>query len=203
MQSASGEVTPLDELADAARRHGAQVFLDATQACGWLPLDASKFDFVACAAYKWLMAPRGSAFLTMKKEHVESLKPVDAGWFAGDEVHDSYYGPPLRLADSARRFDISPAWFSWVGTALALDVLEGIDVQEINAHNIALANRFLEGAGAEPGNSAIVSVDVADGDARLNAAGILGAVRAGNVRLSFHLYNTAADVDAALDALYG
>lgn len=203
VQSASGEVTPLDELADAARRHGAQVFLDATQACGWLPLDASTFDFVACAAYKWLMAPRGSAFLTMKKEHVDSLKPVDAGWFAGDEVHDSYYGPPLRLADSARRFDISPAWFSWVGTALALDVLEGLDVQEINAHNIALANRFLEGAGAEPGNSAIVSVDVADGDARLSAAGILGAVRAGNVRLSFHLYNTAADVDAALDALYG
>jgi selenocysteine lyase/cysteine desulfurase len=26
--------------------------------------------------------------------------------------------------------------------------------------------------------------------------------RAGNVRLSFHLYNTEEDVDAALDALY-
>ena len=203
VQSASGELTPLDDLADAAQRHGALVFLDATQACGWLPIDASRFDFVACAAYKWLMAPRGSAFLTMKEEHVSSLRPVDAGWFAGDDVHDSYYGPPLRLADSARRFDISPAWFSWVGTALALEVLGKLDLREIHAHDVGLANRFLEGSGAEPGNSAIVSVDVADGDARLRAAGILGAVRAGKVRLSFHLYNTEADVDAALNALYG
>jgi len=203
VQSASGEVTRLDDLVDASRRHGAQIFLDATQACGWLPLDASKFDFVACGAYKWLMSPRGTAFLTMKEQHVGSLRPVDAGWFAGDEVHDSYYGPPLRLAESARRFDISPAWFSWVGTALALDVLEGLDLSEIATHNIALANRFLEGAGLKAGNSAIVSVDVPDGDARLESAGILGAVRAGNVRLSFHLYNTEADVDAALNALYG
>lgn len=203
VQSASGEVTRLDDLAGAAQRHGAQVFLDATQACGWLPIDASKFDFVACAAYKWLMAPRGSAFLTLKEEHVASLRPVDAGWFAGGDVHDSYYGPPLRLAESARRFDISPAWFSWVGTALALEVLEGFDIADIARHNIALANRFLEGAGLEKSDSAIVSIDVADGEERLQKAGILGAVRAGNVRLSFHLYNTEADVDAALDALYG
>ena len=149
------------------------------------------------------MSPRGTAFLTMKEQHIGSLRPVDAGWFAGDEVHDSYYGPPLRLAKSARRFDISPAWFSWVGTALALGVLEGFNIAEIATHNIALANRFLEGAGLEPGVSAIVSVDVAGGEERLQAAGILGAVRAGNVRLAFHLYNTEADVDAALDALYG
>ncbi|MDQ3618766.1 MAG: aminotransferase, partial [Actinomycetota bacterium] len=96
-----------------------------------------------------------------------------------------------------------PAWFSWVGTALALEVLEGFDIAEIAAHNISLANRFLDGAGLEPGNSAIASVNVADGNERLQAAGILGAVRAGNVRLAFHLYNTEADADAALNALYG
>jgi selenocysteine lyase/cysteine desulfurase len=46
-----------------------------------------------------------------------------------------------------------------------------------------------------------VSVDVEDGAAVLERAGIRAAVRAGGLRLSFHLYNTPAHVDAALEAL--
>jgi len=36
---------------------------------------------------------------------------------------------------------------------------------------------------------------------RLAAAGVRAAVRAGRARVSFHLYNTQADVDRALEAL--
>ena len=53
----------------------------------------------------------------------------------------------------------------------------------------------------EPGDSAIVSVDVEDGAAKLERAGIRAAVRSGGLRVSFHLYNTEDDVDAALTAL--
>jgi selenocysteine lyase/cysteine desulfurase len=45
-----------------------------------------------------------------------------------------------------------------------------------------------------------VSVDV-EGSERLEAAGIRAAVRAGGLRVSFHLYNTPEHVDAALAAL--
>jgi selenocysteine lyase/cysteine desulfurase len=107
----------------------------------------------------------------------------------------------MRLAGDARRFDISPAWFSWVGTAAALEVIERIGVRAVHEHNVALANRFLEGLDRPPGDSAIVTVDVPDAQAKLAAAGVRAAVRAGRVRASFHVYTTEGDVDLALKAL--
>lgn len=203
VQSASGEVARYGEIMAAARTVDALVIVDATQACGWLPFDGAGADVVAVAAYKWLMSPRGSAFAYLSPRLRDRMTPHAAGWYAGADVHSSYYGPPLRLADSARRFDISPAWFSWVGTAPALEVVEQIGVPAIHAHNVALANRFLAGLGRPPSNSAIVTVDVPNAQERLRAAGVRAAVRAGMVRASFHVYSTPSDVDIALAALTG
>jgi selenocysteine lyase/cysteine desulfurase len=203
VQSATGAVAAYDAVVAAARAHGALVVVDATQACGWLPFDGSRADAVVVGAYKWLMSPRGSAFGYLAPGLRDRLTPYAAGWFAGADVHDSYYGAPLRLASSARRFDISPAWFPWVGTAPALELVEEIGVATIGAHNVALANRFLAGLGQPPGDSAIVTVDVPGADEKLRKAGVRAAVRAGRVRASFHVYSTDADVDLALNALTG
>ncbi|MDH6461306.1 selenocysteine lyase/cysteine desulfurase [Micromonospora sp. A200] len=203
VQSADGAVAAYDEIVAAARAHGALVAVDATQACGWLPFDGSRADVVTVGGYKWLMGPRGCAYAYLAPELRERLRPDAAGWYAGADPHASYYGPPLRLADDARRFDISPAWFSWVGAAPALEVVAEIGVPAIRAHDVALANRFLAGLGRPPGESAIVAVDVPDAERRLERAGIRAAVRAGRVRASFHVYSTEADVDAALTVLTG
>src|SRR5690606_39973595 len=88
--------------------------------------------------YKWLMSPRGSAFAYLAAPMRERMTPHAAGWCAAEDVHASYYGPPMRLASDARRFDISPAWFSWVGTAPALEVVERIGVAAIHDHNVRL-----------------------------------------------------------------
>ena len=102
VQMSTGEVADLDAVAAAARAHGALTVVDATQACGWLPIDAKRFDFVACAAYKWLMSPRGTAFMAVAPERLDGILPTQAGWYAGEDVHDAYSGPPLRLAADAR-----------------------------------------------------------------------------------------------------
>jgi selenocysteine lyase/cysteine desulfurase len=201
VQSATGEVADLDGVVAAAREHGAITVLDATQACGWLPLDGSRFDAVACAAYKWLLSPRGTAFLALGEELLERIRPLAPGWWAGEDPHATYYGPPLRLAADARRLDTSPAWFSWIGAAPALELLEQIGIDAIRDHDVALANRFRGGVGLPPGDSAIVSTSIPDAAERLREAGILASVRASSLRVSFHVYNTEADVDAALEAL--
>jgi selenocysteine lyase/cysteine desulfurase len=203
VQMATGEVADLDAIAARAAAHGAMTVIDATQAIGWLPLDASRFDIVACHAYKWLMSPRGTAFMTVRPERLDAIVPAAAGWWAGDDVHASYFGPPLRLATTARRLDSSPAWFSWVGTAPALALVDALGVEAIHAHDLGLANRFRAGIGLEPSDSAIVSADVPGARERLEAAGIVAAERGGRMRASWHVYNTEADVDAALDALVG
>lgn len=203
VQSASGRLADLDAITAAAAHHGAQTFIDATQAVGWLPLDASRFDVVACHAYKWLMAPRGTAFMTVRPERLDALVPAAAGWWAGEDPHTSYFGPPLRLASTARRLDNSPAWFSWVGTQPALELVDAIGVEAIHAHDVGLANRFRAGLGLAPSDSAIVSAEVPRAREKLEAAGIVAAERGGRMRASWHVYNTEADVDAALDALVG
>jgi selenocysteine lyase/cysteine desulfurase len=201
VQMSTGEVADLDAIVASARHHGAQTLLDATQACGWLPIDATRFGAVVCAGYKWLMLPRGTAFMAVGEELRQSVVPHSAGWYAGADVHRSYFGPPLRLATDARRFDTSPAWFSWVGAQPALELLSRVGVDAVHAHDVALANRFRTGLAMQPSNSAIVCVADDGAAQRLQRAGIVAALRGGRLRASWHLYNTAADVDAALDAL--
>lgn len=203
VQSADGAVAPYERVVSAARAHGALVAVDATQAAGWLPFDAGLADVVVVGAYKWLMSPRGSAFAYLAPSLRERMLPHAAGWFAGEDPYVSYYGPPLRLATDARRFDVSPAWFSYVGTAPALELIEQIGLTAIHSHDLRMANRFRAGMGQPPGDSAIVTVDVPGAEERLAAAGVRAAVRAGRVRASFHVYTTEADVDLALGALSG
>jgi selenocysteine lyase/cysteine desulfurase len=201
VQSSSGAVADLDAICAAAEDAGARVLVDATQAAGWLPLDARRVDFLVAAGYKWLLCPRGAAFLAVRPECLDDLPPLAANWWAGIDPHATYYGGPLRLAQDARRLDQSPAWFSWAGAAPSLELLERIGVDAIHAYDVELANRFRAGLGLAPGNSAIVSADVAGAEERLAAAGVQAAVRAGSLRVSFHLYNTERDVDEALSAL--
>jgi selenocysteine lyase/cysteine desulfurase len=203
VQMSSGEVADLDAIAAAAGHHGATTIVDATQAIGWLPLRAERFGAVVCSAYKWLMSPRGTAFMVVGPELQEALVPHSAGWFAGEDVHASYFGPPLRLARDARRFDTSPAWFSWVATEPTIELVNRIGVQPVYAHDVALANRFRAGLGMEPSDSAIVSVEHPGAAELLQRAGIQAAVRGGRLRVSCHVYNSEADVDAALDAIAG
>jgi selenocysteine lyase/cysteine desulfurase len=199
VQMSTGEVADLDAILAAAAQVGAITICDATQAIGWLPLAAEDFDAVVCSAYKWLTSPRGSAFLAVSDRLLENVVPHSAGWYAGEDVHESYFGPPLRLASSARRLDISPAWFSWVGTQPALELIEQVGIDAIYAHNLGLANRFRAGIGAAPGDSAIVCADLPGAADRLQRAGIFAAVRGGLLRTSWHLYNDESDVDRVLE----
>jgi selenocysteine lyase/cysteine desulfurase len=203
VQSADGRVVPggFDGLATAAADRGCLTYVDATQAVGWLPFDAGRFDFVSCAAYKWLMSPRGTAFGVVRPERLEMLRPLHAGWYAGADPWTSIYGRPLRLARDARRLDISPAWLAWAGTVPALELLAEVGIASIHRHDVGLANALREQLGLPSGDSAIVTVAAVGGLDRLRSADIRASIRAGAVRLSFHLHNTESDVDAVARAL--
>ncbi len=106
VQSSTGEIARLDDIIEAARANDALVIGDATQAVGWLPVDATRFDVLACSAYKWLMAPKGTSFAYLSPAVRDRIPPCRA---AGTRERTVYYGLPLRLRTSARRFDLSPA----------------------------------------------------------------------------------------------
>lgn len=80
VQSLDGRVADLDAIAAAAASYGARTFVDGTQASGWLPLDAGRFDYVTSSAYKWLLCPRGVCFMAIRPSAAEPLRPHLAGW---------------------------------------------------------------------------------------------------------------------------
>ena len=201
VQSADGRVVDLDALHAAATAHDCLTYVDVTQGASWLEIGADRFDITSCGAYKWLCSPRGTGFIAVAPHVADRLTPVASGWYAGEDPWTSIYRPPVRLAGSGRRFDVSPAWAGWVAAAPTLELLAEVGTEAIGAHDIALANRLRAGLGLPAGDSAIVSLDLPGAVEALRAADVACAGRAGRLRLAFHLYATEADVDLALDVL--
>jgi len=201
VQSSDGAVAPLEDLLAACAGHGARLMLDSTQA-GWLPLPLERVDYTVCSAYKWLLGPRGCSFLTGTSEALADLAPLAANWYAAPEPWNALYGGPLRLADGARRLDLPPVWFSWVGLTPALELVEEVGVETIREHDAGLGDRLLTALDLAPAGSAIVSLAVSeDASRRVAEAGIAASTRDGRLRVSFHLYNTEEDVDRLVKAL--
>ena len=202
-QSACGSLCDGPAIASAARAVGALTFCDITQAAGWLPVAAGDYDLTVCSAYKWLCQPRGTAYLTIRPEVIERVRPIHAGWYAGDDVWGSCYGPSMHLAHDARRFDVSPAWLSWVGAVPALEVMSMVPTALIGEHNIALADELRARTGRPAAGRPVVSLTDPTGEmaARLAERGATVSSRAGLVRIAFHIWNTPQDVDLVATAL--
>ncbi|MER6722833.1 aminotransferase class V-fold PLP-dependent enzyme [Streptomyces halstedii] len=206
-QSSDGRVADLDAVRAAAAAHGARTLLDASQSAGWLPLDAGAYDYTVTGAFKFLMCPRGTSFLTVTEEAQETLPVLYAGWLSAEDRWNSNYGPVRRLAAGARRYDEPVAFLAYHGAEHSLALVAEAGVDALYEHATGLAARFREGLGAlghpaVPGTSAIVAVPgLGAREPELADAGVLVSNRAGNLRAAFHLYNTEADVDRALEVL--
>ena len=72
----------------AAAANEALTIVDATQACGWLPLDASRVDALVCANYKWLMSPRGTAFLALSEPCTRVIVCAQDGF--DTDMHEAF-----------------------------------------------------------------------------------------------------------------
>ncbi|MFD9368011.1 aminotransferase class V-fold PLP-dependent enzyme [Streptomyces sp. NPDC060020] len=207
VQSADGRIADLSAVRAATAAYGARMLVDASQAVGWLPFDASPYDYTVAVGFKWLLAVRGASFMTVSQEAQRTLTPLHAGWVAAESMWDSTYGPIAELAHGARRYDESPAFLAYHASEASLALIERIGIEAIHAHDTALAARYRAGLarlGHEPvpGAAAIVSVPgLADRQPGLLAAGIATSARAGSLRAAFHLYSTEADVDRLLDVL--
>lgn len=201
IQSADGAVLDLDGLRAAVAGTDTMTVVDVTQAVGWKALDLGWVDVTAAAVYKWLLAPRGTAWMSLSDRVSAHMTPYLANWYAGAEPWSSIYGLPLRLAADARRFDTSPAWFGVLGAGLTMPWLATLDRAAVEAHVLGLAAALRSEYQLPQSDSAIVSLPFVGAAEKLKAAGIRASVRAGAVRVGFHLYNTEDDLDRLLAAL--
>ena len=203
VQSATGVVADVPAILTAAAAHDAFTYCDTTKATGVFPVDAAQFDATVCHSYKWLCAPRGVAFLTLSTRFDDVLTPLQAGWYAGDNVWTSTYGPAMHLAPDARRFDVSPAWQAWIGAEQSIALFAALDIGEVWARASGLGDALCDALGIPQQHQAIVTWPDASGTdlRKLVDAGVRVSGRAGRLRASFHLWNDDSDVLAVVRAL--
>lgn len=200
-QSATGELLDADALRRATAGTDTLTVVDITQAVGWKALDLAWADVTVAAAYKWLLAPRGVTWMSLSRRVSRVMTPHAANWYAAERPWQAIYGLPIQLAGDARRFDMSPTWFSALGAGLTLPWLASLERAAVERHTVGLAARLRAALALPPQESPIVSLPIDGAADRLAAAGLRASVRAGAVRVGFHLYNDDNDLDRLLDAL--
>lgn len=79
--STTGLRLPVEEICAIAKEKGLLTFVDGAHAPGQIPVDLnnSNFDFYTGACHKWMMTPKGSSFLYVKKE-LQPLDPLVVSW---------------------------------------------------------------------------------------------------------------------------
>jgi cysteine desulfurase / selenocysteine lyase len=224
--NALGTRTPIKEIVARAHQAGAVVLVDGAQAAPHFAIDVTGWDcdFLVFTGHK-LYGPDGIGVLYAKPALLASMPPWQGG---GDMIRTvSFAG--TEYADPPQRFEagtppIGPA----VGLAAAIDFIEAIGWDRIEAHDRALTRYALGRLADIPGirpvgtpqeRIGIVSFTV-EGVHPHDAGSLLGergvCVRTGHhcaqplmdhlglpgtVRASFGVHNDTGDIDRLADAL--
>ena len=222
-----GTINPVKSIVDRAHQMGALVLVDAAQSVPHEKTDIQDLnvDFMAFSGHK-LMGPSGIGVLYGRRCLLEAMPPFLGGGSMIDRVTLQGFTP----AGLPEKFEAgTPAIVPAIGMAAAIEYLEAVGLDAVQAHEKALTHRLhsvldqfdgirILGPGLDQ-KSGIVSfvvdgVQVFDLAELLDSEGV--AVRAGHhcamplhhrmgvpasLRASFYLYNTLDEIDRFAEAL--
>jgi cysteine desulfurase/selenocysteine lyase len=227
VRSLTGRVVDLAGLHEVCERQNVHLVVNVTQGLGALPLDVNALPVAAisCSGFKWLCGPYATGFAWVRPDVLETMRPVQAYWLALPDgvALDLNREGEHRLRDDlgARAYDVfgTANFLNFVPWAAAAEYLLEQGIAAIAGHDQALVEQLinaLDGSGydfvspTEPRERAAIVV-VSAGDPRQNEEiyrllaqnRIDVALRAGNIRVSPHLYNTFEEIDRAVGVLVG
>jgi len=226
MSNVLGTKTALGEVVRLAHAKGVPVLADGCQGAvhGVVDVQALDVDFYALTGHK-LYGPTGIGVLYAKRKHLKGMRP----FLGGGEMIREVTKENVTYADAPMRFEAgTPAIIEAVGLAAALDYIDGVGRERIEAHEQSLARmaakrlKELNGVriiGEARDKGPIISFEAIGIHAHdlatiLDREGV--AVRGGHhcaqplmerfnvsgtARASFALYNTPAEVDALIAAV--
>ncbi len=217
----TGKRINIIEIGKLCRERGILFLLDATQAFGGMPITAEELSYVdimACSSYKWMLGPYGHAFGYLSKEAIELVQHTSGNWIVSpnSKVVYNLLDYTTETLPGARKFDRGQAPNMLTNSALeaGVEFLQEVGLENVKEHNESLRDRFLENYPKKKfqlitptdhmGNILALKAVAADPielERELKYRNIDVSVRQGNVRLSFHIFNTPAQVDKLLEGL--
>jgi cysteine desulfurase/selenocysteine lyase len=228
MSNVLGTINPARELTRLAHDAGAVVLIDAAQSVPHLTVDVQDLeaDFLAFSAHK-MLGPTGIGILYGKIDLLEKMPPFLGGGDMIRKVHLRSFVPN----ELPHKFEAgTPAIAEAVGLGAAIEYLDAIGMDQVEAHERKLIGYALERLEEVPGvrvfgppasekggvaSFTFEGVHPHDVAQILDSDGI--AVRAGHhcamplhekfhlpatTRASFYLYNLPHEVDRLIEGLY-
>jgi selenocysteine lyase/cysteine desulfurase len=207
--TSTGLKMPVREIVALAKSRNILTIVDGAQAAGNIEVDVKSIgcDAYAAPGHKWLLAPKGTGFLYINKDASSKIQPVE--WTDGKAY----------VLGSAGMGSLPLV----VGLGAAIRAAQKRGIAATEARNLALRNRAYEGlkkiarariVSAPPGPlaTALVAFRLPAG---IESSAFRNTMRQkynlvlkqtekrwGNgMRISPHIFNTEADIDAALEAI--
>lgn len=223
-----GTVNPVAEMAQQAHAAGALILVDGAQSVPHMPVDvqALDVDFFVFSGHK-MLGPTGSGVLYGKRDLLEAMPP----WMGGGDMISTVRLEGSTWNDLPYKFEAgTPSIAEAIGLGVAVDYLNAIGMENVQAHEQEMTAYALERLAEVPGitvfgpeaeKKGAVAAFTVDGIHAHDVAQLLDAegvaVRAGHhcamplhehfgvpatARASFYLYNMQSEVDALIEALY-
>ncbi len=226
VQFQTGFCVPLAAMSRLCHRFGAELFVDAIQGLGAVPLDvrAMGVDYLSSGGHKWLLGVEGAGVLYARKACVKQLRPLTAGWLSHEHALDFLFRGRGHLSYDRPFRQETQVFEEGTGNTLghaalgaSIPLLLGVGIERvyagIQAYHDALEPALIErGFGsaraAEPSHrSGILSVvppegiDLSELAGRLRSNGVTVGTPDGFLRFAPHLANAADEVTHVLTVL--
>ncbi len=133
---------PVEKICERAHAEGLLTLVDGAHAPGQIPLDMQAIgaDFYTGNCHKWLMAPKGAAFLYSRREKQQLVEPLVVSWGYGNNPQ---FGSGSRYVDILQwRGTYDPAAYLAVPDAIQFQREQGWDAVRRDCH--ALLRRAVE-----------------------------------------------------------
>ncbi|NIV34894.1 MAG: aminotransferase class V-fold PLP-dependent enzyme, partial [Anaerolineae bacterium] len=143
----SGYRNDLDALVALCRNQGVYLCVDGIQGLGALQFSVAQtpVDFVAAHAAKWMLGPIGAGFLYVRRELLQVLDPVMAGWRSVVD-RDDYFKYDSPLCECGERYEPgSPNFAGLLGMKAAIEFLLSTGMEEIEARILGLTDYLISG----------------------------------------------------------
>jgi kynureninase len=202
---------------ERAHRVGALVILDLFQATGTVPFDVREVgcDFAVGGVLKWLCGGPGVAYLYVREDLRQKLRPSLTGWLAHRRPFSFEPGAIDPREDSYRFLNGTPHIPALYACQPGLEILNQVGVHAIREKSVRMTARILDGARARgwrvntaenpTQRGGTVSVDCPHAFEvcrELLARDILVDYRPlAGIRISPHFYNHPEECDFALSQI--
>lgn len=215
----TGQLLPVREIGSLAKSKGIWFALDGAQAPGSMPIDVNDWnvDFYTFSSHKWILAPRRTGVLYIRKDMQDIVTPLTVGAYS-DNGFNIKEGT-LNFQASAQRYEYGTQnELLFFGLHESLKFINSIGIPEIREHNEILSEGFYSDL-KNMGNCELLSPEEREYRSSMitfripgkNLNEITGAMAKDNirvrpvseaelngVRVSFHIYNNMDEEEKAM-----